>query len=159
MRQYLNNPIANCISSINLGYAAKQLFIELPVSRQLHSLLTTFVALGAIQSFTLKNSTHGTGRPSVGQPHARQQAFCPSGLSQGSARVGVQKFFMEQPRAVGALPSCGKGYTFVVYLKYAEYTPVFSSIRNYWLSRRKIVVPYSSLQVSRVQNTKQVFVL
>jgi ribosomal protein S8 len=141
MRQYLNNPIASCVSSINLGYAAKQLFVELPVTKQLHSLLTVFVALGVIQSFSIKKPA-SRPRPAVVHKHPR-----------------LQMFFAARTAVSNGVPRNSGGYAFVVYLKYVDYTPVFSGVRNYWLSRRKVIIPYSSLQVSRVQNTKQVFVL
>jgi ribosomal protein S8 len=119
MRQYLNNPIANCVSSINLGYAAKQLFVELPVSNQLHRLLTIFVALGVVQSFSIKKPVLQT---------------CLRSLNPitGSGRIGLHKFFAPQAK----LPNVsahryGSGYSFVVYLKYVGYTPVFSGMRNY----------------------------
>jgi ribosomal protein S8 len=160
MRQYFNNPIANCISSINLGYVAKQLFVELPVSRQLHSLLTTFVALGAIQSFSIKSPAYAIAQQSTARLRTSRQAHSTNAITGSTPKTRLQKFFVAQARlGVNTYPQQGAGYSFVVYLKYSEYTPVFSSIRNYWLARRKIIIPYSSLQVSRVQNTKQVFVL
>jgi ribosomal protein S8 len=118
MRQYLNNPIANCVSSINLGYAAKQLFVELPVSKQLHNLLTIFVALGVIQSFSLK------------KPASRAHLRGPSPLA-APKRTGLHKFFVPHSRLFHLTPRCGSGYSFVVYLKYVDYTPVFSGMRNY----------------------------
>jgi ribosomal protein S8 len=136
MRQYQNNSIANCIARINLGYAAKQLYIELPESKQLRDLLLALMALGVVQSFSSRP------RP------------CNSLIAQRSSRLSILQTGGWRYNTVG-----GPDSRIIVYLKYYNTLPVFSSMRNYWLSRRKISIPYTGLQGTHVKGTKAVFVL
>lgn len=134
------NLIANCIARINLAYCERSLSTEVFYSRLVRQLLRSLVTLGAIQSFFV---AYGNLSDLHRRKSSSSVARCYAGA--GSSARGVVKF-VAPIRALGVRQRQTTQIPRVyVYLRYIDQTPAFTLLRNYWLLRRKISVPYQSL--------------
>jgi hypothetical protein len=131
------NLIANCIARINLAYCERSLSTEVFYSRLVRQLLRSLVTLGAIQSFFIAyGSFADLRRHKLGSSISNHKASAGNGVTKF---IGPVRTFGAHQRRVAQTPRV------YVYLRYIDQTPAFTLLRNYWLLRRKVSVPYQSL--------------
>jgi len=115
-----NNPIAFCLSRLNLAYHHRHLSLVIPHNLSVEHLLQQLQRMGVVTSYRINHPQHQTGKYLT---HSSPMELC-------------------APAA-----NCGKKLRKTIYiiLRYSHQQPAIGQITCYWVHRHKLFMGVSQL--------------